>query len=106
MRKLAAELLGTFWLLFGGCGSAVIAAALPTVVIGLLGVALAFVLTFSRWLMSSVIFQAVTSIRRSRWACAPAGAFRQRRWCRTGLPRSWALFSQPHSCCSSPAARR
>ena len=37
MRKLAAELLGTFWLVFGGCGSAVIAA----VGIGLLGVALA-----------------------------------------------------------------
>src|SRR5512146_795729 len=45
MRKLAAELLGTFWLVFGGCGSAVIAAAFPDVGIGLLGVALAFGLT-------------------------------------------------------------
>jgi len=45
MRKLAAELIGTFWLVFCGCGSAVIAAKFPTVGIGLLGVALAFGLT-------------------------------------------------------------
>jgi aquaporin Z len=44
-RKLAAEAIGTFWLTFGGCGSAVIAAAFPAVGIGLLGVALAFGLT-------------------------------------------------------------
>jgi aquaporin Z len=43
--KLAAEFLGTFWLVFGGCGSAVIAAAFPNVGIGLLGVSLAFGLT-------------------------------------------------------------
>jgi hypothetical protein len=40
-----AEFLGTFWLTFGGCGSAVIAAAYPQLGIGLLGVALAFGLT-------------------------------------------------------------
>jgi len=45
LRKLAAEFLGTFWLVLGGCGSAVIAAAFPGVGIGLLGVALAFGLT-------------------------------------------------------------
>jgi aquaporin Z len=44
-RKLAAEAIGTFWLTFGGCGSAVIAAAFPDVGIGLLGVSLAFGLT-------------------------------------------------------------
>jgi aquaporin Z len=44
-NKLAAEFLGTFWLVFGGCGSAVIAAAFPEVGIGLLGVSLAFGLT-------------------------------------------------------------
>jgi len=44
-RKLAAEFLGTFWLVLGGCGSAVIAAKFPTVGIGLVGVALAFGLT-------------------------------------------------------------
>jgi aquaporin Z len=45
MNRLAAEFLGTFWLVFGGCGSAVLAAAFPGVGIGLLGVALAFGLT-------------------------------------------------------------
>jgi aquaporin Z len=44
-QKLAAEFLGTFWLVLGGCGSAVRAAAFPEVGIGLLGVALAFGLT-------------------------------------------------------------
>jgi aquaporin Z len=44
-KRLVAEFLGTFWLVFGGCGSAVISAAFPEVGIGLLGVALAFGLT-------------------------------------------------------------
>jgi len=44
-RKAAAEFVGTFWLVFGGCGSAVIAAGFPEVGIGLLGVSLAFGLT-------------------------------------------------------------
>src|SRR5690606_7360111 len=44
-RKYVAEAIGTFWLTFGGCGSAVLAAAFPEVGIGLLGVALAFGLT-------------------------------------------------------------
>jgi aquaporin Z len=44
-RRTAAEFLGTFWLVFGGCGSAVLAAAFPHVGIGLLGVSLAFGLT-------------------------------------------------------------
>ena len=44
-KKLGAEFMGTFWLVLGGCGSAVIAAAFPDVGIGLLGVAFAFGLT-------------------------------------------------------------
>ena len=43
--KLSAEFIGTFWLVLGGCGSAVLAAAFPGVGIGLLGVSLAFGLT-------------------------------------------------------------
>src|SRR3954447_2764735 len=43
--KLSAEFLGTFWLVLGGCGSAVLAAAFPDVGIGLTGVSLAFGLT-------------------------------------------------------------
>jgi aquaporin Z len=44
-QKYAAEAIGTFWLTFGGCGAAVIAAGFPQVGIGLLGVSLAFGLT-------------------------------------------------------------
>ena len=45
MKKYVAESFGTFWLVLGGCGSAVLAAAFPDVGIGLLGVSLAFGLT-------------------------------------------------------------
>jgi glycerol uptake facilitator-like aquaporin len=45
MNKFLAEFLGTFWLVLGGCGSAVLAATFPDVGIGLLGVSLAFGLT-------------------------------------------------------------
>lgn len=44
-KKAAAEFFGTFWLVFGGCGSAVLSAAFPSLGIGFLGVALAFGLT-------------------------------------------------------------
>ncbi len=45
MKKLAAEFIGTFWLVFAGCGSAVLAAAFPGLGIGFVGVSLAFGLT-------------------------------------------------------------
>jgi aquaporin Z len=45
MKKAVAEFIGTFWLVFGGCGSAVLAAAFPELGIGFAGVALAFGLT-------------------------------------------------------------
>ena len=45
MNKLSAEFFGTFWLVLGGCGSAILAAAFPGVGIGLMGVSLAFGLT-------------------------------------------------------------
>ena len=45
VRKLSAEFFGTFWLVFGGCGSAVLAAAFPELGIGFVGVSLAFGLT-------------------------------------------------------------
>src|SRR5512136_179261 len=45
MKQYGAEFFGTFWLVLGGCGSAVLSAAFPNVGIGLLGVALAFGLT-------------------------------------------------------------
>ena len=45
MNKYLAEFIGTFWLVFGGCGSAISAPAFPELRIGFLGVALAFGLT-------------------------------------------------------------
>jgi len=48
-KKLAAEFLGTFWLVFGGTGSAVLAAAFPDLGIGFMGVSLAFGLTVVTW---------------------------------------------------------
>lgn len=45
MKKLVAEFIGTLWLVLGGCGSAVLAAAFPELGIGFAGVALAFGLT-------------------------------------------------------------
>jgi glycerol uptake facilitator-like aquaporin len=44
-KRATAEFIGTFWLVFGGCGTAVLAAAFPAVGVGLLGVSLAFGLT-------------------------------------------------------------
>lgn len=44
-KKLLAEFIGTFWLVLGGCGAAVLAAGVPDVGIGWLGVSLAFGLT-------------------------------------------------------------
>lgn len=44
-KKLGAEFFGTFWLVFGGCGSAVLAACIPELGIGFAGVSLAFGLT-------------------------------------------------------------
>ena len=44
-KRVSAEFIGTFWLVFGGCGSAVLAAAFPKLGIGFLGVAFAFGLT-------------------------------------------------------------
>jgi len=58
MKKYTAEFLGTFWLVLGGCGSAVLAAAFPDVGIGLLGVSLAFGLTvtaqLATWTLASL----------------------------------------------------
>ena len=45
MKKLLAEFIGTAWLVLGGCGAAVLAAGVPDIGIGLLGVSLAFGLT-------------------------------------------------------------
>ena len=73
--KLVAETLGTFWLVLGGCGSAVPAAAFPKVGFGLLGVSFAFGLTVLTALMRWGPSREATTTRRCRSGCGPAGAF-------------------------------
>ena len=69
-RKLAAECFGTFWLVFGGCGSAVLAAGFPELGIGFAGVALAFGLT---------VLTMVILTRRSLLVYGLADVFRQKK---------------------------
>ena len=74
--KLVCELLGTFWLVLGGCGSAVLAAAFPDLGIGFAGVSLAFGLTvLTGAYMRSVRCPACTSIPPYRSDCGPADGF-------------------------------
>lgn len=70
MNKYFAEFLGTFWLVFGGCGSAVLAAAFPELGIGFAGVALAFGLTAHRCLCSRAYLRWTF---QSRGKCWPLG---------------------------------
>ena len=74
VQKGLAEFIGTFWLVFGGCGSAVLAAAFPDVGIGLLGVSLAFGLTVVTMAYAIGHISGCTSIRRSPSAFGRAGA--------------------------------
>lgn len=71
-RKCLAEFIGTFWLVLGGCGSAVLAARFPEVGIGLAGVALAFGLT--------VLTAAWRPARSGRPRSARASAVPCRHW--------------------------
>jgi len=74
-KKYAAEAIGTFWLTFAGCGSAVIAAGFPLVGIGLVGVSFAFGLSVV------TMYRAAISIRPSRWGLPQVGVFRRARSC-------------------------
>ena len=64
MKPYSAEFFGTFWLVLGGCGSAVLAAAFPNVGIGLLGVSLAFGLTVLTMAFAIGHIRAATLIRQ------------------------------------------
>lgn len=59
-KKLGAEFFGTFWLIFGGCGSAVLAAGIPELGIGFAGASLAFGLTVLTMAYAVGHIQAVT----------------------------------------------
>ena len=70
-RRFLAELIGTFWLVFGGCGSAVLAAVFPyaqadanPLGLGFLGVSLALASPCSRWSMPLARSRAATSTRQ------------------------------------------
>ena len=95
MAPLAAEFLGTFWLVLGGCGSAVIAAAFPESGIGFTGVSLAFGLTVLTGAYALDRSRAVTSIRRYRSGFGPAGAFLGRGYCPTSSRSCWVQSSPP-----------
>ena len=103
--KLAAEALGTFWLVLGGCGSAVLAAAFPNVGIGLLGVSLAFGLTVVTMAYAIGPSRAAISTRPSRSDCGPAGV--SRRSLAAVHRRAGGRRDLARACCtSSRAARR
>jgi aquaporin Z len=59
-KRMGAEFFGTLWLVLGGCGSAVLAAAYPQLGIGFVGVSLAFGLTVLRWPTRSATSRAAT----------------------------------------------
>jgi len=91
--KFVAELLGTFWLVLGGCGSAVLAAAFPELGIGFVGVSLAFGLTvvtgaYAFGPISGGHFNPAVSL-----GSGPAAASRPRNCC----PTSWRSSSAPSS---------
>src|SRR5205809_4523837 len=102
-KKLAAEFFGTFWLVLGGCGSAVIAAAFPNVGIGLLGVSFAFGLTV---LTMAYAIGAISGCHlnppryRSGWSSAgalklPSSATTSRRKCSVRSSRQRCFTSLP-----------
>jgi len=82
--KLLAEFLGTFWLVLGGCGSAVLAAAFPALGIGFTGVSLAFGLSVLTAAMPSGRSRAVISIQPCRSGYGLVAGFRPRTSCHTG----------------------
>ena len=86
MNKYLAELIGTFWLVLGGCGSAVLAAAYPELGIGFVGVSLAFGLTvltmaFAIGHISGCHLNPAVSV--GLWACGPVGVSPRHNCCLT-----------------------
>lgn len=94
MQKYGAEFIGTFWLVLGGCGSAVLAAAFPRVGIGLLGVALAFGLTVPTMAYAIGRSPVVISIQPFPSGSGRAVVFRRSNSCHITSRRSWVQWHQ------------
>ncbi|WP_268746551.1 hypothetical protein [Nitrincola sp. A-D6] len=92
MNKYGAEFFGTFWLVLGGCGSAVLAATFPDVGIGLVGVSLAFGLTVLTMLTPSGTYLVATSIRPYLLGFGLVVVFQQKSFYLTSLHRSLAAL--------------
>ena len=96
--KLSSEFLGTFWLVLGGCGSAVLAAAFPALGIGFVGVALAFGLTvltmaYALGPISGGHFNPAVTVRTLGGRAVP----RRETWRATSSPR-WSARSPAPEC--------
>ena len=100
LKRSATEWVGTFWLVLGGCGSAVLAAAFPHVGIGLLGVALAFGLTVLTMAFGMGIFPGVISTRRCLSACGSQVGSQPKSYPPSSWPKCWEA-SLPRRCCIS-----